>query len=224
MADLEKEILRRGRAYQCLLCDQYQGEKRHVFPHIYKYHIPLDSAPFYCSLCHFIATEKKKLVDHVTHYAKHTDAAKDLADNGTSYLHENKDPILLVEGNHFAKMGRKESHDLWASRIRQTTVIPDLGSPPRNPAPSYPVVDVEPTKDILRTPEPLLATESVGAVAIAIMGDFLSCEPNLDFLDSILGYDSPQKAAERLSIQGGIRGRERREKRGKWREGRKGKD
>lgn len=60
MADLEKEILRRGRAYQCLLCDRYQGEKRHVIPHIYKYHIPLDSASFYCSLCHFIATEKKK--------------------------------------------------------------------------------------------------------------------------------------------------------------------
>lgn len=99
MADLEKEILRRGRAYQCLLCDQYQGEKRHVIPHIYKYHTPLDSVPFYCSLCHFIATEKKKLVDHVTHYAKHAEAAKGLADNGRSYLHENKDPILLVEEN-----------------------------------------------------------------------------------------------------------------------------
>lgn len=156
MADLEKEILRRGRACQCLLCDQYQGEKRHVIPHIYKYHIPLDSVPFYCSLCHFIATEKKKLVDHVTHYAKHAEAAKGLADNGRSYLHENKDPILLVEGNHFAKMGRKESHDLWASRLRRTTVVPDLASPPRNTAPSYPVVDVEPAKDVLNTPEPLL--------------------------------------------------------------------
>lgn len=59
MADLEKEILRRGRAYQCLLYDQYKGEKRHVIPHVYRYHIPLDSAPFYCSLCHFITTERK---------------------------------------------------------------------------------------------------------------------------------------------------------------------
>lgn len=128
-----------------------------MIPHIYKYHIPLDSSLFHCSLCHFIATEKKKLVDHVTHYAKHTDAAKDLADNGRSYLHENKDPILLVEGNHFAKIGRrKESHDLWTSRIKRTTVIPDLGSPLKNTAPSYPVIDVEPTKDVSRTPEPRL--------------------------------------------------------------------
>lgn len=53
------------------LCDQYQGEKRHAIPHIYKYYIYMDSAPFYCSLCHFITTRKKKLQDHVTHYAKH---------------------------------------------------------------------------------------------------------------------------------------------------------
>lgn len=57
------------------LCDRYQGEKRHEIPHIYKYYIYLDSAPFYCSLCHFITTEKK-LQYHVTHYAKHTDAVK----------------------------------------------------------------------------------------------------------------------------------------------------
>lgn len=223
IADLEKEVLRRGRAYQCLLCDQYQGEKRHVIPHIYKYHIPLDSVPFYCSLCHFIATEKKKLVDHVTHYAKHAEAAKGLADNGRSYLHENKDPILLVEGNHFAKMGRKESHDLWASRLRRTTVVPDLASPPINTTPSYPVLDVEPAKDVLNTPEPVLATESIGAAAIPIIDDFLSCEPNLDFLDKILGYDSSQKSTGHLRIQGGIgagkgKGKERREEREKCRE------
>lgn len=81
-----------------------------------------------------------KLVDHATHYVKHTKAAKDLADNGRSYLHDNKDPILLVEGNHLAKMGRKESNDLWASLIGRTTVNSDLGSLPRNPATSYPVM------------------------------------------------------------------------------------
>lgn len=80
MADLKKEILRLGRAYKCLLCDQYQGKKRHGIPQIYKYHIALHNVPSYCGLCHFIATEKKKLVDHVTHYAKHTEAAKDLGD------------------------------------------------------------------------------------------------------------------------------------------------
>lgn len=86
----------------------------------------------YCSVCHFIAKSKKKLVDNVTHYAKLTETVKDLEDNGRSYLHANKDPTLLVEGNHFARIGMKESHDLWFSRIKRTTVIPDLGSQPRN--------------------------------------------------------------------------------------------
>lgn len=56
------------------------GKKRHGIPQIYKYHIALHNVPSYCGLCHFIATEKKKLVDHVTQYAKHTEAAKDLGD------------------------------------------------------------------------------------------------------------------------------------------------
>lgn len=131
IANLEKDILRCWRAYLYPLCDQYLGGR--VIPHIYKYHIPLDSVPFYCSLCHFIATVKKKLVDQVTHYANHTEAAKDLSDNGRGYLHENKDPILLVEGNHFAKIGREESHDRWDSRIRRTilslTYDPHRGIP-----------------------------------------------------------------------------------------------
>lgn len=85
------------------------------------------------------------------------------------------------------------------------------------------MVDVEPAKDVLNTPEPLLTTESIGAAAIPIIDDFLSCEPNLDFLDKILGYDSSQKSAGHLRIQGGIgagkgKGKERREEREKCRE------
>lgn len=72
--------------------------------------------------------------------------------------------------------------------------VPDLRSPPRNTAPSYPVVDVQPPKDVLRTPESILATESEGAAAIPIMDDFFSYEANLNFLDRILGYESLQKS------------------------------
>lgn len=116
-------------------------------------------------------------------------------------MHENKDLILLVEGNQFAKMGRKEYHDQWASRIRRATVVPGLRSPPRNTALSYPLFDVEPIKDVLRTPKSQFATESVGAAAIPIMVDFLSCEKNLNFLDSILEYNSSSKAESAWSFK-----------------------
>lgn len=116
-------------------------------------------------------------------------------------MHENKDLILLVEGNQFAKMGRKEYHDQWASRIRRATVVPGLRSPPRNTALSYPLFDVEPIKDGLRTPKPQLATESVGSAAIPIMVDFLSCEKNLNFLDRILEDKSFSKAESAWSFK-----------------------
>ena len=154
MADLEKEILRRGRAYQCLLCENYKGEKRHVIPHIYKYHIPLDSAPFYCSLCHFITTEKKKLQDHVHHYSKHVEAVRQYPDQGKSFMHENKDPILLVEGSHYGKMDRKDSHDLWSSRLRKN------GSPTCTSSSTGTVSTSNKSANSCgMTPDPFMATE-----------------------------------------------------------------
>lgn len=185
MADLEKEILRRGRAYQCLLCENYKGEKRHVIPHVHKYHIPLDSAPFYCSLCHFITTEKKKLQDHVHHYSKHVEAARQSPDQGKSFMHENKDPILLVEGSHYGKMDRKDSHDLWSSRLRKN------GPPTYTSSTGTVSTSTTSTNSSGMTPDPFMATEPLEG-AMVPLDDFLSSNPNFDFLDRILGYDSPE--------------------------------
>lgn len=38
---------RRGEGH-IVVCKKEIGEKRYVISHIYKYHIPLDSIPFYC--------------------------------------------------------------------------------------------------------------------------------------------------------------------------------
>lgn len=89
-----------------------------------------------------------------------------------------------VERSYFAKISRREYHDLWASRIRQTTSISGLGSTSRNLAPLDPIVNIELAKGVMRT-ELLLAAELVGTANNPI-DDFLSCDPNLDFLYKIL--------------------------------------
>lgn len=44
--------------YQCLSCEEpmikYIGERRQAIAHLYRYSIPLDQMPDYCSLCHFL--------------------------------------------------------------------------------------------------------------------------------------------------------------------------
>jgi hypothetical protein len=100
---------------------QLRGEEAaRYIPHIQVSH-PLDSAPYYSSLCHFFTTDK--LQDNVTHYAKHIEASKNMADQG-SYEQGNKDSIFLVEGSHYRKMTAKESHDVWASKLRKTIPNP----------------------------------------------------------------------------------------------------
>lgn len=37
----------RGRAYSCLRCPGFMGEKGSMISHAYKYHLPLDLAPFF---------------------------------------------------------------------------------------------------------------------------------------------------------------------------------
>lgn len=106
----------------------------------------------------------------------------------------------MLERSYFAKISRREYHDLWASRIRRTTSISGLGSPSRNLTPLDPIVNIEPAEGgVLRTPKPLLAAEPVGTANNPI-DDFLSCDPNLDFLYKILCYSSPPRASEPLNI------------------------
>ena len=41
--------------------DKYEGERRYVEAHYFKYHKALDAVPFYCRLCHSMSkTEREK--------------------------------------------------------------------------------------------------------------------------------------------------------------------
>lgn len=104
MTEAEVQALKRGRAYQCLDCEEsmymYIIEKQKVIAHVYKYHICLDQVPYYCSLCHFLTAEKDKLTMHVKGYSKHVKAAKALEKSGVSrenFLRTNPNPVHLTE-------------------------------------------------------------------------------------------------------------------------------
>lgn len=44
---------RRGRAYECGSCHNYQGEKRDVQSHFYNNHVKPEDIPFRCKLCNY---------------------------------------------------------------------------------------------------------------------------------------------------------------------------
>ena len=121
---MEQYIAKRGRAYRCLGCTSYIGEKRYVTSHYYKYHLPLDRVPFYCSLCHFICAEEGKLKEHVAKYSKHLEAVDCLKKSGkepneSTYLNRNYNPVTVQEGQHYVKLSRVESRMVWIERYRE---------------------------------------------------------------------------------------------------------
>ena len=124
---MSKEILKRGRAYRCLLSEKQTGEKRYVISHIYKYHIPLDSIPFYCSLCHFQTDDEGKLKEHLKFYLKHKEARESLVRQGKQpeaeefYLNKNKEGIVATEDVHFGKLSKEESRKIWMERLHKAT-------------------------------------------------------------------------------------------------------
>ncbi|XP_062612421.1 nucleolar protein 58-like [Saccostrea cucullata] len=113
-----------------------------------------------------------------------------MSDLGKSYLHENKDPIHLVEGSHFCKMGRKESHDLWLSRLRKTTITSTGADISTASLPPSAATWIRPADEVLMTTEPSIAEKPTGA-ASGPLDDFPDYKPNLDFLDKLLGYATP---------------------------------
>lgn len=122
---LSRELLKRGRAYRCLLRHKQVGEKRYIISHIYKYHVPLDAIPYYCSLCHFQTDDEDKLDDHVKNYAKHREAREALLKAGKRpeddhvYLHKNRDGVRATEDMHFEKLSKEESMKIWAERMKE---------------------------------------------------------------------------------------------------------
>jgi hypothetical protein len=126
--NLQNEVLKRGRAYRCLGCIDgraYEGEKRHVISHFFKYHVPLDFVPYYCSLCHFQTEDEMKLREHIKSYGKHKEAVKELVQKGekvndTEYLHKNQHPVSPLEGVNFERLGKEESAKVWGERVKKS--------------------------------------------------------------------------------------------------------
>ncbi len=104
----------RGYVYQCCHCNTgkpYQSERRLVASHIYKEHVVLGNAPFYCTLCLFRCTDEETLVRHVQPgvYPAHGQKAELLVRVGgivddAVYLMRSTDPYHLADGRDFVRL------------------------------------------------------------------------------------------------------------------------
>ncbi|MEW8544497.1 MAG: hypothetical protein AB2693_13280 [Candidatus Thiodiazotropha sp.] len=122
--EMEKMAKHKGRAYECLHCGR-QGKtlidvKSRVEDHILKYHLGLDQAPFYCSLCLFRSTEKKPLLEHVFRHSRHRQEAqnKNIVDS-TPYLKESQNPYKMGSAD-LRQLSQEESLKIFLQKMQQT--------------------------------------------------------------------------------------------------------
>lgn len=124
--ELEKAARHKGRAYECLHCSR-QGNKAvvdvksRVEEHILKYHLGLDQAPFYCTLCLFRSTEKKPLLQHVNHHSRHrSEALKKNIIDSAPYLKESQHPYKMCTDQDYRQFGQEESLQFFLKRSQET--------------------------------------------------------------------------------------------------------
>ena len=121
--NLSKNIVKmsqaRGRAYKCLNCG-HVNEKRRVISHIYKEHVGLDEAPFYCKVCLFRSSDEESLRRHVRPdvYPAHHQRMTDIRIQGTilephQILMRSLKPNHLEEGLDYLRLTAKESDCEW---------------------------------------------------------------------------------------------------------------
>ena len=72
--------------FLCKRCP-YQGERQRVIDHIYKLHLPLESSPYYCTLCLFRCSKMKDLKRHLKGYRLHQVRAQGLRPGQTEARH-----------------------------------------------------------------------------------------------------------------------------------------
>ena len=124
--------------YYCVHC-QNQGKKYHearyrVVGHILKHHLPLDRAPFYCTLCMFRSLTKDQLVKHVAQYKRHVKLAADMGIlDHSRFLVENQDYNTIQENVDFKTMEQNvQPEDPLTPQVtnqRQTSPISTLSTP-----------------------------------------------------------------------------------------------
>lgn len=181
---------KRGFAYQCQGCHKYEGEKRYVEAHYYKYHAALDTVPFYCSLCHFMGKTEREVLRHTKGYRPHKLAEENLilqgkkAEDILKYVHKNEDPLQLTEV-HVKKLTWEESQQIWMSRAKKsneegnTTASENPGVQAESVVPDLLTIIPEP----LREDEPLVPAPILPEIPLPINVDDAK---EFNILDEIL--------------------------------------
>ena len=111
----------RGRVYECLECG-FREERSRLSSHVYKYHVPLSRAPFYCTLCAFRCVTNAQLRRHVVHCEPHVSRAKRFGPGASQNVLKTSDDPLLIGDHNVRLLTLAESVDHWDDRtVRAST-------------------------------------------------------------------------------------------------------
>ena len=129
---------KRGLAYICLRCPEtspFVAERYRCVLHIYKKHVALDKAPFYCNICDFVCTNKRELHRHKERYPLHQHRVNEWKAQGKVFDEESKlisnpTPYKLTEED-LKPLDPLHTGMVWNSRKKpvQPTVAPALPTP-----------------------------------------------------------------------------------------------
>ncbi|XP_052230854.1 uncharacterized protein LOC127844546 isoform X2 [Dreissena polymorpha] len=102
------------RAYQCKYCTHIDRKSR-IEGHILKEHVPMDRAPYYCTLCEFRCQNKSALLKHITQYSRHVSEEQRLGKpDYTQVLRRAKHPFYVTEADMVALSA--EESGVWFNR------------------------------------------------------------------------------------------------------------
>ncbi|XP_052230857.1 uncharacterized protein LOC127844547 isoform X2 [Dreissena polymorpha] len=102
------------RAYQCKYCTHIDRKGR-MEGHILKVHVPMDRAPFYCTLCEFRCQNTRALLKHITQYSGHVSEEQRLGKpDYTQVLRRAKHPFYVTEADMVALSA--EESGVWFDR------------------------------------------------------------------------------------------------------------
>ena len=110
--------IKRGRAYECLKCKNFVGERDKVIHHLYKHHVPLAEVPFYCTLCSFRCSKWRALMKHIKGYPLHAQMKKTTSSldvDDLEYLRESEHPYSNPDAD-MRKLSMEESQEVWSGR------------------------------------------------------------------------------------------------------------
>ena len=132
-----------GRVYECLQCEpervkRMDGTK--MKSHFFKYHVPLDCNPFYCTLCGFHSETQTPLEKHVQGYKPHIRRKKELEMQGQESNEYWRSGSQLGGADpyntDFASWMEEALHDNDATVTSAVPTFTDTLSTPFTPLPS----------------------------------------------------------------------------------------